>query len=395
MNQRPQLLMLLLAGVPALAGVLYLGWLHAFTLAAYDAQIADLDKQLSTKNQEISQITRNRDLRRWRELSLPTDVHLAQREYNRFLHDLLHGKVSEMSLTPNPPVETKGQGALNKKTLYTALTFNVRGKTTLKELAGVLEKFERTPLVHKIKSLSLERETNSDENSPLRMQLAVEALIVDGAMNAPADLKGIDVRLVAVDVLSGLRRGPIGLALAPWVVGPRGPAGQYVALATPRRTYSDIAARNIFTGAAAPKPPTPPPTEPTEVAKEPEPEPEPDETPLYIYLTEINQTDAAQEAFLFNRATNRSMRLRVTTGFDSFPIGNDPRKKTPIIGKVVRIDPRDVFFSLNEAIYGIHIGQTLSEALRRPLRQTELEQLRLRETPTAQTAKDAEMKKLK
>lgn len=396
MNQRNNIWMLVLAGVPVLLGVLYLGWLQAFTLADYDTKIADLDGQISKKNLEVSQVMRNKDLLRWRELSLPADVHLAQREYNRYLHDLLYGKVSELALTPNAPTEVKAQGTLNKKTLYTSLTFNVRGKTTLAQLAGILEKFQRTPLVHKIKSLTLERDANTDEKSPLRMQLAIEALIVDGAKTALADLAGVDPRLIAVDALSGLRRGPVGLGLLPWVVSPRGPAGPHVAMVTPRRNYPDIAERNIFVGAAAPKPP-PPMTETTEVVKEePTPMVDPDESLAYVYLQEISHIDALQEAFLYSRTTKRSMRIRAAAGYDSIPLGFDQAKKAPIRAKVVRIDARDVFFKVDEAIYGIHIGDTLADSLREPLQKSEVERLRLvPAAPPAQAAELAEPKRLK
>jgi len=388
MNQRT--VILLLAGVPVLLGVIYLAWLHHFTLADYDRKIEEARTQIGAKSVEARKISRDADMRRWRDLSLPPDSHLAQREYSRYLHDLLRGKFTDMSLQPNAPMETKGSGTLSKKTMYTSLPFNVRGKTTLEQLAAVLEKFQRTPVVHKIKSMSLERESGSDEKDPLNVQLVVEALIIDGVAKGSPNISGFDARLVAVDAFSGLRRGPVGLALVPWVLGPRGPFGPQVALATPRRDYADIAARNIFTGAPAPKPPPPPVQPPVEVAKEPEPEPEPDDTPIYVYLTEINQGQALQEAFLFNRATNKSMRLSTAEGYDIFPVGNDPRTRKLVSGKVVRIAPRDMFYKIGEAIYGIHIGQTLSESLRRPLRQSEVGELRLGETSATQGPRDGD-----
>jgi len=52
-------------------------------------------------------------------------------------------------------------------------------------------------------------------------------------------------RLLALDVLSGLRGGPVGLAGLAFVVGPSGPVGPGKLAETPRK-YAAIAGRNVF-----------------------------------------------------------------------------------------------------------------------------------------------------
>jgi hypothetical protein len=312
MNRRERTLMLILVGTPLLVGLLFLGNIHLFVKPDYDRKREDLEAQVSKKTLEIRKIIKNQgELARWRELSLPVDPHLAQREYNRYLHELLRGKFTELSLQPNTPTEFKGgTGPLNKKTFYTSLPFSVRGEATLPQLVQVMERFERTPLMHKIKSVTLERDQDrKEERGPITVQMTVEALIVEGATQAPHTVTGVDPRLVVLDVFAALRRGPIGVSLLPWVVSARGPLGQEKELASMDRKYEEIAARNVFAGAPIPKPAVADASGEDEI-----------EIANLIFLSEISQTDDLQEAYLYNRATARSQRLRMENGYNTFQI---------------------------------------------------------------------------
>jgi hypothetical protein len=63
--------------------------------------------------------------------------------------------------------------------------------------------------------------------------------------------------------------------------------------------------------------------------------------------------------------------LAAAAGFDTFPMWDGKK------GKVLRVDLRDVYVRVDEKVYGIHIGQNLAEALKRPLSAKELKGLGL------------------
>jgi hypothetical protein len=73
------------------------------------------------------------------------------------------------------------------------------------------------------------------------------------------------------------------------------------------------------------------------------------------------------------------LRLRSTprSGYDTFSIRNEDRSKVLLKGKVLRIDPRDIYFQKGEDVYRFHFGQSLADAIGRPLSKTELKDLEL------------------
>src|SRR5262249_6952513 len=71
------------------------------------------------------------------------------------------------------------------------------------------------------------------------------------------------------------------------------------------------------------------------------------------------------------------MRVGSKRGFDAIRITNEDSSKTLIKATVLRVDQRDMYFQVKEDVYGIHIGQTMAQAMKRPLFQKELEELNL------------------
>jgi hypothetical protein len=131
------------------------------------------------------------------------------------------------------------------------------------------------------------------------------------------------------------------------------------------RQYASLAKRNIFTG------PLPPPA--PEIVQKPTPPPAPDyDIREHVRLVFTDTTN--QEAFLRNFVFNeREKRLRTDpkSGHATFTI-RDENGKDVLKGKVLRIDQRDVYFLVGEDVFGIHIGESLAHAMRRPLSDEEL-----------------------
>src|SRR5262249_10237098 len=86
----------------------------------------------------------------------------------------------------------------------------------------------------------------------------------------------------------------------------------------------------------------------------------------FVHLTDISQGPRRSEAWLYNRLTNKRTRLRAERGFDRFVVV-DEKGDTRCQGTVIRMDDRDVIFKVKDNYYSIHVGQTLEDALKKPL----------------------------
>ncbi len=335
----------------------YLVPLHERDLGIQNAreEVEERSKQFARIRAELPR------LERFRQLSLPADVDLARREYENYLNDLLRDSGVDATVTPKS-LETRTESkAAGKKLPYTRLTFTVLGHGTLESVVKFMEQFHGTGLLQQIKLISLQRPlTTGAQERPneLDVNLTVEALVVAGAARRPSLLPNIDPRvLIAATV--GFGQGPGGLALVGWAAGPSGPLGPGT-LARTSGSYLALAKKDIFFGR--------PPSRETPGGEV--------EVSRFLYLTDITQAGKKSEAFLYDRLNNRKTRLRSSPGFDSFRVMDGD--KTVVQGKVVRIDARDVVFHAGGKYYSLHVGQSLEEAMERPVPQ-----------PVSLTRKDA------
>jgi hypothetical protein len=239
------------------------------------------------------------------------------------------------------------------------MTFTVMAHGGLENLVHALEGFYRTGLLHQVKNLSVQRPLTAGQQQPtgLDINMTVEALSVAGGGNRPYLLPNVEPRLLVLDAVAALRRGPAGLALAAWAASPAGPEGPHL-LARPARLYDAVAAKDIFFGRQE---------------QQPSQEPRGEEIVLtrFVHLTDITRNGRRGEAFLYDRVHNRKTRLRAEPGFDSFRVTDDEGE--PVVrGKVVRIDERDVVFLAGDRHYALHVGQSLEDAMRKPLSATDL-----------------------
>jgi hypothetical protein len=212
-------------------------------------------------------------------------------------------------------------------------------------VVSALENLERTPVMHRVKGLTLARQESTStkdkdqSKNSLNIQMNLEAMIVAGAKPGVAPVLKPDSKIF---------------------------------LPTPShpRNYADIAKKNIFIGPV----PVPPP------AKVPSMEITAEEELIAEHVRLDLCDPTSQEAYLRTlifQMRPTKLRSKAGTGYDTFRIMNEERTKVLVKARVLRIDQREVYFQVREDVYGIHIGQTIAEAMRRPLSDAELKALDL------------------
>jgi hypothetical protein len=326
MTQRERTMLTLVCGVlgavAVIGGLFY--FIRAFTnvkrdLDAEQTQVAELENKL------IKVKADQRVLEHWRQLSLPGDLNVARGDYKQYLIDLMRKTNVQLETFPQAPQDSKSTAAFpnkNKSPVWTGINFNVRAKTDMAGLVAFLEEFQKTPKMHRIKALTVERsETTAKKGSQeLTVQFTVEALSI---LDADKDLKkGLDpekarIRSAELEVLMGLRRAPLGLFAAGWALSPTGSAakGQILMPLNPPlalRNYKDIVKRNIFITAEPARQYT-------------EPQPLPDDTinrmrfnRLVAMLTDPK--DNKVQIKLYDLWTGDMKRYKPSGGFDRIPL---------------------------------------------------------------------------
>jgi hypothetical protein len=338
-------------------------------------RIEKLKDEIQEKQEQLDTTLTERKvvLERARMMSLSPNLDTALSEYNKFLQPLLDISGLDVDFVrPTESQDTNKQAAVPGVTTvkpgHKTVAFQMRAKGDLKGVVKVLEAIQQTPLMHRVRALTIDRVDASSKNTTdkVTMSMTIEALMVNKAEAHVDGPLAPDHRLVAIESLLAMRRAPTGLALLPWIVGPTGPVArdQLAMESGYRRQYSDMWRKNIFRGGEPP-------------ADEPVEEPELVDTVEVIDYIRLDTTDPVnREAYLRNLVfRTRPIRLRAKaySGYDTFLVENEWKTKTVLKGKVLRIDQRDVWFQVQEDVYGIHLGQSLREAMRRPLSEEEME----------------------
>lgn len=182
-----------------------------------------------------------RALEQWEARSLPADPQIARSLYQAWLLELV-GRAE----LQNPNVDSAEPS--NRKGMFTALAFSVRGRASLAQLTRFLHDFYSAGHLHRIQSLSV---TPLARDGQLDLSIAIEALVLPGA-----DRK---------DRLSDV-------------------AADRLALPTPA-DYNSIAQRDIFgTGGAF-------------------------DAAAHAYLTAVLEVDGRSEAWFSLRSTDEMLKL--------------------------------------------------------------------------------------
>jgi hypothetical protein len=366
MNTRERTLATIVLGMVILGGGYFLvSQVLLGPLRARADNLAALQKEVQNKRDRIAQIKAARPLlERWKHISLPADADMAQREYEKYLTDLLRQadfSPGTLSVTPRP-VDTKSSPTLpGKGAVYTKLAFNVQARGSLESLVRMMEHFYRTNLLQQVKAFTVQRPATTrpgQQPRDLDINMTVEALIVNGGESRQS-LMPMDRRLLSMtlDAIGVRPRGIAGLATSAALVNPNGPLGPGN-LAQPARNYAALAARNIFLGPV-----------PTAQLDDVDPT-------RFIYLTSITDNGRRPEAFLYDRYNNRNTRLRASAGFDDFRV-TDGQDVELVKGHVLRIDERDVVFQVDKKVYQMHLGDNLEEAMRKALTDSRIKELGL------------------
>jgi hypothetical protein len=303
-------------------------------------KITQLNTEIEKKENDLKmyRIEKQR-LSKWNKLSLPNNIDVASAEYAQMLKPLLRkAGLTVDDFQGPPPQDVRGQ-VNQKKPQHTILPFTVRAKGTLESLTKAAETLRRIPVMHRVQKVTIDRIDAKDKTGKLSIQMVIEGMIVYGANNTPSYKPSSDTRELLAK------------------------------LAPSNRNFDDMPLRNPFLG-YVPPPPAPKVEAPIEVPSGPD-------VREYIRIDSIIPT--TQEAFLYNRYEGTSLRLRskARSGYDVFRI-MDERDKPVLKGKVLRIDPRDVYFQVADDVYVFHFGQTLAEAMRRPIDDDELARLDLK-----------------
>ena len=370
MNPRERTLLftfLALVGVVSV-GIIFNQWFLK-PLREANTKIEDLENDIAQKDQQIRFVKlEQKRLEKYQVLSLPGNPDQAASDYAKYLKPLLRScGLTVDDLQGPPPASLKPVATQGKKAGHIPLTFTLSARGTMASLVKTLATLKHTPIAHRVKSLSLSPADGSGKDAgKLNIQMAVEALIVHKADNIHPLLSAIDTRLLMLENVAALRGAPVGLALGPWLAASRESLKTMVAKEEAlARNYFDIPKRNVFVGALPAPEPDVPVVEEFDVRD-------------YIYL--IHTDPVMGEAYLHNRIfKSRDLRLKSKkgSGYDIFRIINEDTERVVMKGKVLRVDQRDVYFQVVEDIYGIHIGQSLAEAMRKPLYPDETEMLGL------------------
>lgn len=340
MTTRERILAGTVLTVIVLAGLAFLFYqLYVVPMDDKAAGIRLLEEEVRKQEERLAQWQKDKArLDRWKRLSLPPDTDLARREYEKYLSHLFadSGFAADAFTVRMREADSKGGPTLaGKKPIYTRLGFSVTGHGSLESIVKVQESFYRTPLLHQVKSFSIRRPlTVGPQSKPgeLDLDLGIEALIFHDAEPRTTLLPGIDRRLLAADVVAGMRRGPTGLGTLLHTVGPVGPLGPGVLARAPGE-YISILDKNVFMG----RPPV--------VADSTEDRGEPlVEESRFTFLTDITRTDRRTEATMYDRYNNRITRLRASPGFNRFSLLQAKDGSTILHGTVVRIEEREVIF---------------------------------------------------
>ena len=380
MNEREKKLAVVLGAVVGVGVVLFLGlnWFWR-PLQAYNKTIEDLTTETDNRQAALKSFLKERKkLEVARIKSLPTNSNEANLEYTHFLQKALEesGLLME-TLNPaanltnvKPPASVPGVKSVDHKTL----TFQVRARGELGQLVKFMERMQKTPYEHRIKILSVDRVDPSNfgknASSKLNVQMTIETLLVAKTASRVGLPPGVGSRFILAESIASLNAisaRPVGLGMIAAALQLK----QEVSFPDYRK-YADISRRNIFIGGFAQR---------EEFEKGESGPVAAFQVPPYVRLdTCVPDT---QEAYLRNLIVKtREIKLiaKPRSGFDTFKIIGEDTDGGDFLfvhAKVLRVEAREVYFQVGNQVFEMHIGQSIADALRRPISTEKMDDLDL------------------
>jgi hypothetical protein len=316
-------------------------------------RLTNLESEVDNREREFAIFMKERKrLEVFRLLGLPRNLEKGGSDYARYCQRLLRECGFKIEDFQGPTgTEARNLAPLKgKKADHITLTFLVRAQGDWAGLMKMLEKFQRTPLLHRLKSWNLEQESGSKEKSSRKLvvNFTIEALVVNNNKKRPDDLWGVDPRAVGLDAVLALQGGPVG-----WAMLLRGQA--LVVPEMPDRHYADLARANPFAGGRF--------LGWKDIRKRRDNRPPDGRSSVHLTLID----HSAQKALLLAETKSekfKTIKLDTTDAHDQFEIWDG---KGLMKAKVLRVDPRDIYVRVGKEVYTMHIGQNLAEAMKRPL----------------------------
>jgi len=336
------------SGGALLLGFLFLkGFLLPWQKNAKDLSRLE-DEVIALENDFKVFMRDKKKLESYKLLGLPRDLERSSSGYNEYLYDLLdHCGFIGIVIKPTgneekPKSQATSGGA--KKPGHLTLAFQVDAQGDWVSLTKMLEQFQRTAFLHRLRNLSIGPSSKSAK-AKLSFTMNIETLVVHQNERRPDNLWGFDPKIFAYDSVLALFGQPSG-----WAMLLRGQA-LLIPEAPPRR-YSDLAWVNPFVGGK--------PRDPSEkpIAKKEGKNP-PKRSEFRLAFT----NPSAQRAMLLSGSTEKNtvVNLQALDDFTVFD-GIDQVK-----GRVVRVDLGEVFVEVGGKVYGIGFEKTLMDYLKSPL----------------------------
>lgn len=361
-RERNLLIVFLVLGGVFGAALVFHSWFYA-PLQEYSQTIAQLELDVMEKKNQVLEVqVEKKRQEKYRVRSLPASPDQASALYAKWLYPALQkAGLREITLQPPAVASLKPLPAAQqgKKHGHMVLAYTVRARSDLGSVVKALRAIKEAPILHRVRSLSVA----PTEQGRVNVQMTLEAMIVHKASSTQPFLSdpGDDLRLIALETAAGLRRAPLGWALAPLRVAQLAIKAQ-VKGEQLARNYEAIVGKNVFVGAIEDI------VVPYDVLDMRE----------FVHLTHLDPTN--KEAFLRNRLTGPGeIRLRAIprSGYDTFRIMDEDLERVQLHGKVLRVDQRDLYFQVSDFVYAFHIGQTLKDAMRWPLSLEQMDSLEL------------------
>ena len=178
MNQREKILAGAIGAI-VVCMCLYYGVNYVVsTLDARDETILQLESDLTSQQNVIRKGKKQAlQLQRFRDQSLPEDVNVASRVYRDWWLKLLDDcRIEDISVQALPRTRTQSE-------IYKLSSFSVVGKGDIRKVTKMLHGFYSGDYLHRIRSLRLVPQGDSDE---LGISMTIDALSVKGAGNTEA-----------------------------------------------------------------------------------------------------------------------------------------------------------------------------------------------------------------
>jgi hypothetical protein len=359
-DNRLMFLLLVAGGIFAVGFGLFIG-AHRFYegIVSRDEALLKAKEEESNLNLKMAQLERARkQVEKWRSISLPGNAALTGPSYSSFLFDLLQKHRLTVRALPTGGNINRGSTSSRNATgpLVAPMSFTTQIEGTFQQLTAFLEDFYHYNLPQEIREFTVEPQGKGSE-AKLDVHMKVEVLTMSNIPDRNFVVPLPDRTLAQLETLGAMFRAPsAGIALAVHQVTQLYNSSKLAAQTYPQREYGAMQKKNVFAGLT---------TSAKDAALA-------DKDILKtVQLTSITANYITEEALLRNRMTNKYVKLRSEGGFNSFEIrdGND---QVVLKGKVLTIKPRDLVFEHDGKAYLLHIGQFVSDALRKELTAEEL-----------------------